>query len=218
MLPTEIHPPAQPPARDTRRRRDILAAAERAFVRHGFHASTMQDVAAEAAMSPGNLYRYFPSKDAIVAGLCECDQEELAGDFVSLEATGDVVGGIALMLRKRLIEEPRERLQLIIEIWAESARNPAIAAIQHKIDSQVRDRLVATFEAAKRHGAAEADIDVDFAVSALMTIGAGLFKRRILEADFDGEAEVAVAVGLIDAVFRGRVRPLAAARTGEGGR
>ena len=125
MLPTEIHLPAQPPARDTRRRRDILAAAERAFVRHGFHASTMQDVAAEAGMSPGNLYRYFPSKDAIVAGLCECDQEELAGDFVSLEATGDVVGGIALMLRKRLIEGPRERLQLIIEIWAESARNSA---------------------------------------------------------------------------------------------
>jgi AcrR family transcriptional regulator len=178
----------------------------------------MQDVAVEAGMSPGNLYRYFPSKDAIVAGLCERDQEELAGDFVSLTAIGDVVGGIERMLRKRLIDGPRERLQLIIEIWAESARNPTIAAIQHKINSLVRERLIATFEAAKRDGAAAADIDVDFAVSALMTIGAGLFKRGILESDFDGDAEIAVAIGLIDAVFRGRVRPLAAGRSGEGGR
>jgi TetR/AcrR family transcriptional regulator, repressor for uid operon len=217
VIETEIQLPVQAPARDTRRRRDILAAAERAFARHGFHAATMQDVAVEAAMSPGNLYRYFPSKDAIVAGLCERDQEELAGDFVSLAATGDVVGGIELMLRKRLIEGPREQLRLIIEIWAESARNPTIAAIQYKIDSLVRERLAATFEAAKRDGTAAADIDVDFAVSALMTIGAGLFKRCILEADFDGEAEVAVAIGLIDAVFRGRVGPLAR-RSGEGGR
>ena len=30
--------------------------------------TTIQDVAREAGMSPGNLYRYFASKDAIVAG------------------------------------------------------------------------------------------------------------------------------------------------------
>ena len=29
----------------------------------------MQDVAADAHMSPGNLYRYFPSKNALIAGL-----------------------------------------------------------------------------------------------------------------------------------------------------
>src|SRR6516162_9527322 len=112
-----------PVGRDIARRRSILAAAERAFVRHGFHAATMQDVAVEAGMSPGNLYRYFPSKDAIVAGLCECDQEELADDFASLAAAGSIVAAIELMLRKRLVEEPRERLLLGVEIWAESARN-----------------------------------------------------------------------------------------------
>ena len=34
------------------RRARILDAAERCFVRAGFHRTTMQDVAAEAAMSP----------------------------------------------------------------------------------------------------------------------------------------------------------------------
>ena len=203
--------------RDSLRRRTILAAAERAFVRHGFHASTMQDVAVEAGMSPGNLYRYFPSKDAIVAGLCECDQEEMASDFVDLAAAGDVVAAIERMLHKRLVEDPREPLQLIVEIWAESARNPVIASIQSKVDALVRERLSATVEAARRSGAAAPGIDVDFAVRALMTIGAGLFKRRVLEPDFDGEVEVAVAVGLIRTVFRGLAQPEPAA-AGKGAR
>ena len=51
------------------RRAHIVAAAERAFVRYGFHAATMTQVADEAGMSAGNLYRYFPSKEAIVEGL-----------------------------------------------------------------------------------------------------------------------------------------------------
>ena len=37
-------------------------AAERAFVRNGFHATTMQHVADEVGMSAGNLYRYFPPR------------------------------------------------------------------------------------------------------------------------------------------------------------
>src|SRR5688572_16658198 len=72
------------------RRTHIINAAERCFVRAGFHRTTMQDVAAEAGMSPGNLYRYFPSKDALVAGLCGRDRAELAREFQEMrEGAGD---------------------------------------------------------------------------------------------------------------------------------
>ena len=71
---------------DAERRQRILEAAERAFVRHGFHAATMQHVADEVGMSAGNLYRTFPSKEAIVEGLCELDQAELAHAFADLMA------------------------------------------------------------------------------------------------------------------------------------
>lgn len=51
------------------RREEILAAAKRCFSRSGFHGTSMQEICAEARMSPGSLYRYFPSKEAIIAGI-----------------------------------------------------------------------------------------------------------------------------------------------------
>src|SRR5215217_9634377 len=83
----------------TDRRARILDAAERCFVRSGFHRTTMQDVAAEAGMSPGNLYRYFPSKDAIVAGLAERDRARVTADFAEIVGANDFVEGFRALGR-----------------------------------------------------------------------------------------------------------------------
>src|SRR5918997_3320573 len=101
--------PLSPLATDTasERRARILDAAERCFVRAGFHRTTMQDVAAEAGMSPGNLYRYFRSKDMIVVGLAERDRAPMAAEFSALENTNDFVLAFARLGRKHFEEEPR---------------------------------------------------------------------------------------------------------------
>jgi AcrR family transcriptional regulator len=199
--------PVEVPGRDGDRRAHILAAAERAFLREGFHASSMQDVAAEAGMSPGNLYRYFPSKEAIVAGLCASDQKELAANVQTLVSCGNPLAGIEVLLRQHLVEEPRERFQMIVEIWAEATRKPEIAKLCSGIDGHVRGGLAQVVEAAKRLGLAPADIDTDFVVRTMMTVVIGLFKRRAHEAEFNGDAELALALAVIKAAMEGRVRP-----------
>ncbi|EFG4742194.1 helix-turn-helix transcriptional regulator, partial [Escherichia coli] len=45
------------------RRQEILAAAHRCFLRHGLQGASISMICKEAAMSPGHLYHYFPSKD-----------------------------------------------------------------------------------------------------------------------------------------------------------
>jgi TetR/AcrR family transcriptional repressor of uid operon len=55
MTLAELAPARRMPEEE--RRAHILAAAERAFVRYGFHAAAMTQVADEAGMSAGNLYR-----------------------------------------------------------------------------------------------------------------------------------------------------------------
>ena len=52
----------------------ILDAAERCFVRAGFHRTSVHDICKEAGVSPGALYVYFDSKEALIAGISERDR------------------------------------------------------------------------------------------------------------------------------------------------
>jgi AcrR family transcriptional regulator len=53
---------------DTRER--IMATTDALFRRLGFAKTTVADIAGELGMSPANVYRFFPSKNAIVEAIC----------------------------------------------------------------------------------------------------------------------------------------------------
>jgi len=57
------------PADDTRAR--IIETADTLFRRLGFAKTAVADIAAELGMSPANVYRFFPSKNAIVEAICQ---------------------------------------------------------------------------------------------------------------------------------------------------
>lgn len=48
----------------------ILEAAEEQFRRVGHHRTSVADIAAGLGMSPANIYRFFPSRDAINEAIC----------------------------------------------------------------------------------------------------------------------------------------------------
>lgn len=189
---------------DAERRERILEAAERAFVRHGFHATTMQHVADQLGMSAGNLYRYFPSKEAIVEGLCAVDQAERARAFAELLADSrNILEAICAGLRKHVLAKPPEKARLIVEIWAEAGRNPRVAAITRAIDADVLAGLVRLMDAAKAGGAASQKLDSRFGARFFLTFVAGIFKRIAIEPDFDPNVETPMAVGVLEALFAG---------------
>jgi len=192
---------------DPERRAMILAAAERAFVRLGFHASSMQNVAEEAGMSAGNLYRYFPSKESIVEALCNCDAEERARSFAEVAEHGNVLGLAAFAIREKLLGRPIEKTRMIIEIWSEAAHNPKIAAITRAMDQSVRAGLIALFTAAKARGEIAASVDPQFAARLMITMVSGLLKRRALEPGLDVDSEAAMTLGVLSALFKGAIEP-----------
>ena len=53
------------------RRADVLTAARRLFAQRGFHATSTRELAQAADINDALLYRYFPSKDAILAALVD---------------------------------------------------------------------------------------------------------------------------------------------------
>ena len=60
---------------DTRAR--IMETAETLFRRLGYAKTAVADIAAELRMSPANIYRFFPSKTAIVQAMCQRCLSEL---------------------------------------------------------------------------------------------------------------------------------------------
>ena len=61
---------AQPRTKPDDTRERIMATAEALFRRLGFAKTAVADIASELRMSPANIYRFFPSKNAIVEAIC----------------------------------------------------------------------------------------------------------------------------------------------------
>jgi AcrR family transcriptional regulator len=74
-----------PPAReagagqDPQKRRQILAGARKVFLKHGFDAASMNDIARVAGVSKGTLYVYFENKERLFTSLMH--EERSKQDF-----------------------------------------------------------------------------------------------------------------------------------------
>lgn len=172
-------------ARRQDRRAAILEAAERCFVRSGFHGASMAEICAEAGMSAGNLYRYFPSKEAMIEGLCERDFEEIGAEFAALADAADIWEAFRELARRHMVEEPREHCVLWIESMSEVARNPQIAALRQRVDTFIDQKLRGALTLAKARGQTAPEADLDRAVQFLITFADGLMLRRARDPDFD---------------------------------
>jgi len=175
----------------------ILDAAERVFARAGFHAATMQDVAAEAGMSPGNLYRYFSSKDAIIEGMTERDRSLIAEDFGKLcPNNGSLLDQLEALGRKHLVDQPREKAVIAVQIWAEAARNPGMARMCADIEGTVIQGLAAAISEAKSNGELPPRLDEGRFLMAISMMADGFFCRRAMGPNFD-------VVAAADTLFAG---------------
>jgi TetR/AcrR family transcriptional repressor of uid operon len=173
--------------RQSDRRAEILDAAERCFARAGFHRASMQDICGEAEMSPGNLYRYFPSKEALIAGICERNRADAVASFALADSAPDFFEGLAGMARHHLIDRTDAEVGLCAEIMAESRRHPEICKLYQGIESDIKARLAAMLRRAAERGEIRSDLDIDAAATVLMVLGDGMSWRRSVDSGFEAE-------------------------------
>jgi AcrR family transcriptional regulator len=77
----------------------VLEAATRVFVRRGFHASGMREVAAEAGLSVAGVYHHYPSKEQILVALLDVTMAEIGWRLEAARAEGQTpVESFALMV------------------------------------------------------------------------------------------------------------------------
>ncbi len=171
------------------RRDHILGAARICFSRSGFHRASMSEICAEAKMSPGALYRYYPSKDAIIEAIAE--EERLAANacLARLEGPGSVADRITDAAIAYLTGacDPATG-NLIVEICSESLRNTAVGERFRLIEDEAHGRIRQALVAAQASGEIAADLDIDIALTLLLGMGDGLVMRLRLEPERPVEA------------------------------
>jgi AcrR family transcriptional regulator len=136
----------------------------------------MAEIAKAAHMSVGQIYRYFPNKEAIIHAIVERIVAFRLQDMVNAAPRGDLVANIAERLQGEGPVGFREDQLLLLEVTAEATRNPAVAEIVRQAADRLHALMVTQFRAAfPKLGAEEASARVEV----LAALAEGTAFRRV---------------------------------------
>ncbi|BBX64860.1 TetR family transcriptional regulator [Mycobacterium saskatchewanense] len=161
-------------ARAGLRRRQVLDAAVKVMGRNGFHQMSMQDLAREAHVSVGLLYRYFGGKEdlllATIVRILDAFRDQLAP---VIDAAGaDVADRLAAGIR-RYIEIVDENLDGVVLTYRESRTlGPSGRARIKELEIDTAAPLRAVIEAGVAGGVFR-DVDVDVTVFDIVLLAHG---------------------------------------------
>jgi AcrR family transcriptional regulator len=167
------------------RREQILDAARRCFSRNGFHATSMQDVIAEAGLSVGAVYRYFKSKDELRIAVAEATVRGVVEELSEVAEHEPALPPAEAMERVVALLEPRVAgpdsvARVAIQAWAEALRDPSLAEFVADIYRGVREQFVTIARRAQQAGKLAPDADPVAVGSALFALVPGYLLQRTL--------------------------------------
>jgi AcrR family transcriptional regulator len=113
---------------DTRSR--IVETAEALFRRLGFAKTAVADIAAELKMSPANVYRFFPSKHAIVEAICQRCLGELEDKAWAVARSRGTAGERLERLFLEIVTYHKENL-----LTEQRVHDMVLVAIEHNWDA-----------------------------------------------------------------------------------
>ncbi|MCG8355234.1 MAG: TetR family transcriptional regulator C-terminal domain-containing protein, partial [Kiloniellales bacterium] len=120
---------------------------------------------------PGALYRYFPSKTDIIRAFVEEERSEAAALFERLEGARDFRPALAKALEETIAAVADETYgRLALEIAAEGARDPEIAAILAESEADAFARLTAAIKRAQKQGQVAESIDAKASARVLLML------------------------------------------------
>jgi AcrR family transcriptional regulator len=129
------------PVKHEEKRAEILEAAERCFARDGFHGATIAQICAEAKISPGHLYHYFASKEAIVGAIVDAGVEGTASRFAELTESSNAITALVSELARLRALHRKSGAGVYLDVLAEAGRSPAIGAVIQASSKGVRNLL-----------------------------------------------------------------------------
>ena len=178
------------PEKHAARRRLILDAAIACFSRKGFHGTSTAEICAEAGMSPGNLFHYFPTKHTIIAAIVEEERQETAEIFRKLGEEEDLFAALLGFMDSvlELAGDPAYS-SLALEIAAEAMRDERIGTLATTNDAELQSALVALLRKAASRNQIDRSLDAEGAARWIAAIIDGIFSRVAVDPGFKPKEE-----------------------------
>jgi TetR/AcrR family transcriptional regulator, mexJK operon transcriptional repressor len=152
-----------PTGRSARKREAILAAATAVFLRKGYLGTSMDEIAALAAVSKQTVYKHFADKERlfaeIVVSTVNAASDPVHREVLELQESGDVEADLRELARKQLamVMQPQV-LQLRRLVIGEAARFPELGrTFYERGPKRTIAGLASTFERLAERGLLELD-------------------------------------------------------------
>ncbi|HKH16809.1 MAG TPA: TetR/AcrR family transcriptional regulator [Solirubrobacteraceae bacterium] len=135
-MSTPLFPNGVDERRSARKRRTILEAATTMFLRNGYRGTSMDEIAALAAVSKQTVYKHFADKESLFSEIVTSTVDEISepvrDEVVKLEESGDVDADLRDLARRQLamVMQPRV-LQLRRLVIGEAGRFPELGRTFH---------------------------------------------------------------------------------------
>ena len=172
------------------RRDQILDAAAQCFAEGGFHATSMADIIAASGLSAGSVYRYFKSKEELIATIIDRLMETVIGALT--QATQDssplemIPASIAVM--QHILTDQASTVRLLPQLWTEALRDEAINERTQQLYRTLLAHFAGQARQAQANGVMPAALDPQgFARVMLSLIQGFLVQRLIFKIDTTAE-------------------------------
>lgn len=193
------------------RRRQIMDAAITCFAREGFHRTTMQDIVGETGLSAGAIYRYFRSKEDIVAAIAAEHHAAEAAAFAEVGTSDDVEGALRRLVHASLgrLADPAEQRwrRVTVQVWGEALRNDRVMGIVRSGLDEPVAILAALIRRGQRDGRLPQELDPDGAARVCASIFQGLVLQQAWDPKLDVDAYIGAVLALVEALVRPPARP-----------
>jgi AcrR family transcriptional regulator len=173
----------------TNRRAEIVSAAARLFAVNGFHSTSMADIIGESGLSAGAVYRYFRSKEELIAAVAEqalSAADEVFGRLLADGATpspDEALTAIVEAISERIADDPVTGVDITrigIQVWAEALRSPELAARAGIVYGRLRGYFAEVAHRWQAAGHLPADAVPQQVGAAMLSLVQGFILQRLL--------------------------------------
>jgi len=169
------------------RRDQILDAATACFARKGVHTTTLRDICAEAGLSLGAVYRYFPSKTEILEAVFARYAEQHRAPLPL--ADEDPVARLAELLRQLpsalLDPELEQDHRLSLMMLGEGLLDPRLAASYAALNREAAARIEAALEALGGRVPLAEGVDLQSVAQLILAAYQGFRGQRLMDPSLD---------------------------------